>query len=125
MLANEDVFINGDGETSRDFCYIENVVQANILAAISSNIQKNEVYNIAVGSRTTLTELYYLLKNTLNENGITVSKEPIYRDFRKGDMRHSHADIKKATSELGYSPTHDLVKGINESMPWYINSLGQ
>ena len=123
MIADEDVFINGDGETSRDFCYIENVVQANILAALSSELKKNEVYNIAVGSRTTLTELYYLLKNTLNENGIAVSKEPIYRDFRKGDMRHSHADIKKAITDLGYKPTHDLVQGINESMSWYIDSL--
>ncbi len=96
MIAGDDVFINGDGETSRDFCFIENTVQANILAATTQNDEvKNQVYNVAVGDRTTLNDLFNAIKAALNENGVTYTKEPVYRDFRAGDVRHSQASIAK------------------------------
>ena len=124
MIAGDDVFINGDGETSRDFCFIENTVQANILAATTQNDEaKNQVYNVAVGGRTTLNDLFNSIKAALNENGVNYSKEPIYREFRAGDVRHSQADISKAQKYLGYSPEHNIFSGINEAMPWYIGFL--
>ncbi|EAM8864602.1 Vi polysaccharide biosynthesis UDP-N-acetylglucosaminuronic acid C-4 epimerase TviC, partial [Salmonella enterica] len=83
IIAGDDVFINGDGETSRDFCFIENTVQANILAATTQNDEaKNQIYNVAVGDRTTLNDLFNAIKAALNENGMTYTKEPVYRDFR-------------------------------------------
>lgn len=119
MIKSEDVFINGDGETSRDFCYIDNVVQMNILAATAAPEAKNEVYNVAVGDRTTLNELYFAIKDALNANGINVNKNPTYRDFRAGDVRHSQADVSKAVTKLGYQYTHKILEGISEAMPWY------
>lgn len=98
MIKGEDVFINGDGETSRDFCYIDNVVQMNILAATAASEAKNEVYNVAVGDRTTLNDLYFAIKDSLNANGINVNQNPNYRDFRAGDVRHSQADVSKAVT---------------------------
>ncbi|EMU07014.1 Vi polysaccharide biosynthesis protein vipB/tviC, partial [Acinetobacter baumannii ABNIH10] len=92
MIQGDDVFINGDGETSRDFCYIENTVQANILAAVANDEAKNQVYNVAVGDRTTLNDLFKAIKSALKENGISYDKEPVYREFRAGDVRHSQAD---------------------------------
>lgn len=123
MISGEEVFINGDGETSRDFCFIENVVQINILSAKASNEAKNMVYNVAVGDRTALNTLHSSLKAELKDNEIDVLKEPTYREFRSGDVRHSQADISKAKKFLGYSPTHSINQGIKEAMPWYINSL--
>lgn len=123
MINNEDVFINGDGETSRDFCYIENVVQMNVLAAAGPEEALGEVYNCAVGDRTTLNTLFNALKNELSNHGVTYSSEPAYREFRAGDVRHSQADISKAKSKLGYEPKYDISAGIAESMPWYCGFL--
>lgn len=124
MIAGDDVFINGDGETSRDFCFIENTVQANILAATTQNDDaKNQVYNVAVGDRTTLNDLFNAIKAALNENGITYTKDSIYRDFREGDVRHSQASIEKIQSLLGYKPTERISQGIILAMKWYVNSL--
>lgn len=119
MIKNEDVFINGDGKTSRDFCYIDNVVQMNILAATAADEAKNEVYNVAVGDRTTLNDLYFSIKAALLRNDIVVKQEPSYRDFRVGDVRHSQADVSKAVNKLGYQYTHAILEGISEAMPWY------
>ena len=124
MIAGDDVFINGDGETSRDFCFIENTVQANILAATTQNDEaKNQVYNVAVGDRTTLNDLFNAIKAALNENGVTYTKEPVYREFRAGDVRHSQASIEKIKSLLGYQPTHKIDEGIKLSIEWYKRNI--
>lgn len=124
MLSGEQVFINGDGETSRDFCFIENTVQMNILAATADNNAKNEVYNVAVGDRTTLKDLYQAIKVSLETLEVKVIPEqPQYRDFRAGDVRHSQADISKAKNLLGYEPEFVISKGINKAMPWYLTFL--
>ena len=124
MVRGEDVFINGDGETSRDFCFIENAVQANVLAATADEAAKNEVYNVAVGDRTTLNTLFDSLKDALAGNNVVYSKTPVYRDFREGDVRHSQADISKAASKLGYTPEFRIGEGIARAMPWYLNNEG-
>ena len=123
MIKGEEVFINGDGETSRDFNFIENAVQANILAATATEEAKNEVYNVAVGGRTTLNTLFTALKENLAVNGVTYSQDAVYRDFRAGDVRHSQADISKIQNALGYAPQFDIVQGIEKAMPWYVQSL--
>jgi UDP-N-acetylglucosamine 4-epimerase len=120
MISGESVYINGDGETSRDFCYIANAVQANILAATAGQDAKNQVYNVAVGDRTTLNDLFYALQDTLVASGVAIKQKPIYRDFRPGDVRHSQADISKAARLLGYAPTHVIRAGIIEAMQWYL-----
>ncbi|MEM7420614.1 MAG: NAD-dependent epimerase/dehydratase family protein [Pseudomonadota bacterium] len=125
MIEGEDVFVNGDGETSRDFCFIENTVQMNILAACASDQAKDQVYNVAVGDRTTLNDLYKSIASSLKSNGIEVSNEPVYRDFRAGDVRHSQADISKAKQKLGYDPKFNIGAGIDEAMPWYIAFVGK
>lgn len=120
MIKNEDLFINGDGETSRDFCFIENTVQANILAATTESQEaRNQVYNVAVGGRTTLNQLFNYIRDSLADNGIQYTKDAIYRDFRAGDVRHSQADINKAKSLLGYDPQFTIEQGIHKAMPWY------
>lgn len=123
MFSNEDVLINGDGETSRDFCFIENAVQANILAATSNDEAKNNVYNVAVGDRTTLNILFDSLKNSLGTNDIKYDKLPVFREFRAGDVRHSQADISKASSLLGYDPEYRIQSGIDKAMNWYVSNL--
>ncbi|SEJ26811.1 UDP-N-acetylglucosamine 4-epimerase [Pseudomonas linyingensis] len=124
MINGEDVFINGDGESSRDFCFIENTVQANLLAATTTDESaRNQVYNIAVGERTTLNQLFAALRDSLRNSGITYSSTPIYRDFRPGDVRHSLADIDKARKLLAYAPQFDIRAGIERAMPWYVNFL--
>lgn len=124
MIAGEDVFINGDGKTSRDFCFIENTVQANILAATTQNDEaKNQVYNVAVGDRTTLNELFNAIKAALNENGVEYSKQPVYREFRAGDVRHSQASIEKIEKILSYQPKYHISHGINLAMKWYVNNI--
>ena len=124
MIAGDDVFINGDGETSRDFCFIENTVQANILAATTQNDEaKNQVYNVAVGDRTTLNDLFNAIKAALNENDVTYTKEPIYRDFRAGDVRHSQANIKKIQKMLGFDAKYNIQEGIDLAMNWYSSKL--
>ena len=120
MIAGDEVFINGDGETSRDFCFIENTVQANILAATANDEAKNQVYNVAVGDRTTLNDLFNALQTALNENGVTYNKKPVYREFRAGDVRHSQASIAKIEQFLDYEPEFNINQGINIAMPWYI-----
>lgn len=120
MIKNTDVIINGDGETSRDFCFIENVIQANILAAVANDLVKNEVYNISFGGRTTLNELYKLLNKSLISNNINSLSKLKYLDFRPGDVRHSQANISKARDLLGYNPEYDIKSGIDKAMPWYI-----
>ncbi len=124
MISSEDVFINGDGETSRDFCFIENTVQMNILAATALDATKDQVYNVAVGDRTSLNSLFSIIKSALNENGLAVELQPKYRDFRVGDVRHSQADISKAVDILGYSPEFKIDDGMYKAMPWYIQGLG-
>lgn len=124
MIENDDVYINGDGETSRDFCYIDNTVQANILAATTTNDDaKNQVYNVAVGDRTTLNELFSSIKSALASSKVVYDKQPVYRDFREGDVRHSQADISKAKNLLSYAPQFDISKGIDRAMPWYVKSI--
>lgn len=124
MIRNEDVVINGDGETSRDFCFIENVVQANILSATAKEKGINQVYNVAFNARTSLNQLFVYLANALGENGISYKKSPVYGDFRAGDVRHSQADISKAQRLLGYAPAYDIVQGLSKAMPWYVRFLG-
>jgi UDP-N-acetylglucosamine 4-epimerase len=126
LIKGEPVYINGDGKTSRDFCFIANVVQANLLAATTQNPEAvNQVYNVAVGDRTTLNELYAQLHRNLlpcypHLQGI----EPVYRDFRSGDVRHSLADISKVATRLCYVPTQRIGQGIELAMPWYIGEAG-
>lgn len=125
MIAGDDVFINGDGETSRDFCFIENTVQANILAATTQNDEaKNQVYNVAVGDRTTLNDLFNAIKNALKEQDINYNNEPVYRDFRVGDVRHSQADVTKIKTFLGYEPQYRIMQGVGLAMTWYVGHLG-
>jgi len=123
MIQNKTVFINGDGKTSRDFCYVENVIQANILAAVASKNALNNVYNIALGDQTTLFELFLMLQEALLLNDVSYELDPVFQDFRPGDVRHSQADISKAMKMLGYSPSFKLSDGIKNAMPWYINTL--
>ena len=122
MIKGEPVYINGDGETSRDFCYIANVVQANLLAASTQNTEAvNQVYNIAVGARTTLNELYAQLKqNLISPFPHLKDAQAVYRDFRAGDVLHSLASIYKARERLGYEPTQNMGQGLEFAMHWYI-----
>ena len=122
MIQGEPIYINGDGETSRDFCFIANVVQANLLAATTQNTEAvNQVYNVAVGDRTTLNELYAQLHSNLLPRYLHLQDaQPVYRDFRAADVRHSLADISKATTRLGFAPTQRIAQGLALAMPWYI-----
>jgi len=125
ILKGEEVFINGDGETSRDFCYIENTVQMNLLAATADNSEAtDQVYNVALNDRTSLNKLYQMIEDLLVQkvDGLT-KRTPTYRDFRAGDVRHSLADITKAKELLGYEPSHRIGVGLEEAMDWYVNSL--
>jgi UDP-N-acetylglucosamine/UDP-N-acetyl-alpha-D-glucosaminouronate 4-epimerase len=119
MIRGDEVVINGDGHTSRDFCYIANAVQANLKAALAPIEVQGEVYNVAVGDRTSLNELFDIIRDDLQELQIQYGKEPQYRDFRPGDVQHSQADVSKASVNLNYSPTHSVRAGIKASMPWY------
>jgi UDP-N-acetylglucosamine/UDP-N-acetylgalactosamine 4-epimerase len=121
MIKNESVYINGDGETSRDFCYIDNAVQANLLASTAQEDAANQVYNVAVGDRTSLNQLYHHLRDQLSRKlPLLPGVDPIYRDFRSGDVRHSLADIGKAADMLGYEPTHRIYQGLEQALDWYI-----
>lgn len=121
MIANHDIFINGDGKTSRDFCYVANAVQANLLAAtVEDEAAANQVYNVAVGDRTELVELYEAIRQLLApEYPHLNDSKPCFRDFRAGDVRHSLADIGKASELLGYQPSHRITNGLAEAMAWY------
>jgi UDP-N-acetylglucosamine 4-epimerase len=125
MIHNDPVFINGDGETSRDFCYVANAVQANLLAAATTDLAAvNQVYNVAVGQRTSLNELFEHLRAGLATRYTHLAAaKPIYREFRAGDVRHSLADINKANRLLGYAPTHVVGDGLKEAMEWYLGHL--
>lgn len=122
ILRSEPVFINGDGKTSRDFCYIANAVQANLLAAVSDDPESiNKIYNVAVGNRTELIELYRLIRDLVSvQTPAARDLQPIFRDFRDGDVRHSLADIEKARRLLGYEPTHKVSAGLEIAMDWYL-----
>jgi UDP-N-acetylglucosamine 4-epimerase len=122
MIAGEAVQINGDGETSRDFCFVANAVQANLLAALAPEEAQGEVFNVAVGERTSLNRLFALLREGLRNHGHDYDQEPVYRPFRDGDVRHSLADVSKAASMLGYAPTHDLADGLAAALPWYLRN---
>lgn len=125
MIRNEPVHINGDGETSRDFCYVANAVQANLLAAtVNDPSSINEVYNVAVGQRTSLNQLFEHLRAVLAPRFAHIADlKPVHRDFRTGDVRHSLADITKAGRLLGYEPTHGIGDGLSEAMEWYVHHL--
>ena len=125
MLKGETIYINGTGETSRDFCYVKNVIQANILAATSENEEAvNQVYNVAVNARTDLLQLFDLLRNGLAATRPELEDlKPVHRDFRAGDVLHSQADVSKAGDLLGYEPTQTIKQGLAESLEWYVGSL--
>ncbi len=125
ILGGDEVFINGDGKTSRDFCYIANTVQMNILAATTENPDAvDQVYNVALNDRTDLTALFNMIQSRLRDiKPELVKMEPTYRDFRAGDVRHSQADIAKATTLLGYEPSHRIGEGLDEAMAWYVEAL--
>jgi len=126
LLRRQPVFINGDGETSRDFCYVANVVQANLLAATTANAEAlNQAYNVALGQRTTLNELFRSLQSSLRKKDATLPEQkPVYRDFRSGDVRHSLADISKAERLLGFAPSHTIQAGLDLAMDWYRKNVG-
>jgi len=124
LIRNAPLRINGDGETSRDFCYIDNVVQANLLAALASTEAVNQVYNVALNERTSLNQLYGMMRELLRERFPHVeTHQPQYVDFRRGDVRHSQADIGKAAALLGYAPTHRIGEGLRQAMDWYVQDL--
>jgi UDP-N-acetylglucosamine 4-epimerase len=125
FIGGEPVYINGDGQTSRDFCYVENAIQANLLAATTEDPQAlNQLYNVAVAERTTLNELFELERALLMEHFPRVRDyRPQYTEFREGDVRHSQADISKAQNLLGYAPTHRIGEGLKEAMAWYVENL--
>ena len=124
MIQGQEVFINGDGETSRDFCFVANAVQANLRAAyapLAADVP--QVYNVAVGDRTTLVELHRLIGEMLvSKQAVSVVPEPAFAPFRAGDVRHSLANVDKARQNLGYAPTHDVRAGMAEAADWYIQS---
>jgi len=124
MIQGQTVTINGDGETSRDFCYVDNAVQANILGAMASDEARNQVYNVAFSGRTTLNQLFGFLKESLGRQGVRYDKDVVHADFRAGDVRHSQADIGKAGRLLGYAPQFDILRGLDAAMPWYVRFLG-
>jgi UDP-N-acetylglucosamine/UDP-N-acetylgalactosamine 4-epimerase len=125
MIKGEKVNINGNGETSRDFCFVENVIQMNLLSATTTEMAAvNQVYNTAVNARTSLNELFYMLHARLLPHYPHLQGcKPVFRDFRKGDVLHSQADISKASNLLGYAPTHNIDAGLDKSLAWYIANL--
>ncbi len=125
LIGNKPLFINGDGETSRDFCYIDNVVQANVLAALADHPQAaRQVYNVALNERTSLNQLHQMMCAILGEKFPHVQvHRPQYKDFRAGDVRHSQADISKAERLLGFEPTHRIGEGLQQAMDWYVRNL--
>jgi len=125
LIKGELLRINGDGETSRDFCFVENVIQVNILAALSSDPEAiNQVYNVALNERTSLNQLYEMIRSLLVKEFPYLKKhKPEYVAFREGDVRHSQADISKAARLLGYTPTHQIDKGLKQALDWYIANV--
>ena len=123
MIRGDPVHINGDGETSRDFCFVDNAVQINLLAATAGNAHKDEVYNVACDARTTLNELFDMIGRELCQFNVLYKKKPNYGASRPGDVRHSQADIGKAAKKLGYAPTHSVSEGMATAIPWYLKNL--
>ena len=125
MMKNVPVRINGDGETSRDFCYVENVVQMNLLCATTANPKAvNQVYNVALNERTSLNELFAMLRERLLPHYPHLQRyKPVYQDFRAGDVRHSQADISKARRLVGFAPTHRIEQGLDVALDWYRRNL--
>ncbi|WP_027193075.1 NAD-dependent epimerase/dehydratase family protein [Megalodesulfovibrio gigas] len=125
LLQHADIFINGDGMTSRDFCHVDNAVQANLRSALTENPDAlNQVYNVACGKQASLNELYALIQcNVADHTPDATARTPTYRDFRAGDVRHSLADIGKARTLLGYEPYYTLEEGLRITAPWYISRL--
>ncbi len=125
LIRSNELFINGDGDTSRDFCYIDNCVQANLLACLSENKDTaNQVYNVAFGQRTTLNELFEMIRERVTRRHPgAADAQPVYRDFRPGDVRHSLADISKAQTLLGYSPEYSVEQGLDLAAQWYMDNL--
>ena len=125
MLSGEQIFINGKGDTSRDFCYIDNAVEMNILAALADEPEANgQVYNVALNDQTTLNELYSYIRQSIEKRIDSIDiKEPEYRDYRAGDVKHSRANIEKANTLLGYDPQYRIAEGLELAMTWYINDL--
>ncbi|MDB5759223.1 MAG: wbpP, partial [Burkholderia sp.] len=122
MIAGDDVVINGDGGNSRDFCYIENVIQANLLAALAPATSRNQVYNIGVGDISTLNQLFLMLKESLAKNNVLYDLPPVHAHGRPGDVLHSQADIGKAKQYLGYAPAYRIQQGLDRTAPWYIGN---
>jgi UDP-N-acetylglucosamine 4-epimerase len=125
MIRKEDVVINGDGQTSRDFCFVANAVQANIRAALAPDEVQGEVFNVAVGARTSLVELFGLIRDGLRDHQVHYDREPAMSEFRAGDVRHSQADVSKAERMIGYAPTHSVERGLTAALPWYIDFFGR
>ncbi|MES1981058.1 MAG: SDR family oxidoreductase [Pseudomonadota bacterium] len=125
LINNQSLRINGDGETSRDFCFIDNVIQVNLLAAtVTAKEAVNQVYNVALSDRTTLNQLYEMMRSTLLQKFPHLAHHrPQYGNFRAGDVRHSQADITKATQLLGFTPSHRIDAGLKQAMDWYILNL--
>jgi UDP-N-acetylglucosamine 4-epimerase len=121
LINGDEVVINGDGESSRDFCYVDNAVQANLLAAFSDPASRDQVYNVAVGERTTLNQLHAYLRDSLAHLGMELADTaPVHGPMRAGDIRHSLASVKKAEELLGYSEPITLSQGLAIAMPWYV-----
>lgn len=122
MIKSDEVVINGDGETSRDFCYVDNAVQANLRAALAENDGTSKVLNVAVGQRTSLNQLFGLIRDELSKYQVHYESNPTYSEFRKGDVRHSLASIEKAKGTIGYAPTHTVEQGLSQAMPYYLET---
>ena len=125
MIRDEPVTVYGDGQTSRDFCFVANAVQANIRAALAGDEAQGEVYNVAVGERTSLMELFALIRESLGAHQVHYALDPVMGDFRAGDVRHSLADIAKARRLLAYEPTHTVREGMRAALPWYLEFFGR
>ncbi|TIX50701.1 SDR family oxidoreductase [Alteraurantiacibacter aquimixticola] len=121
MIEGKEIMINGDGVTSRDFCYVDNAVQANLRAAMAELEGRNEVFNVAVGQQTSLNDLFAMIRGELEGYQVHYDRDPVHGDFRKGDVRHSLAAIDKARDMIGYAPTHTIAEGLTKAMPWYVN----
>lgn len=124
MVKDEPVTLNGDGSTTRDFCYVANAVQANIRAALAVDGVQGEVFNVAVGERTSLQELYRIIQAALGQHQVHYRRDPQIAPFRPGDVRDSQASIDKAQRMLGYKPTHTISTGLNDALPWYLRFFG-
>jgi UDP-N-acetylglucosamine 4-epimerase len=122
IASNSEVVINGDGTTSRDFCFVENAVQANILSVMTPEVKSGEIYNVAFGTKTSLNNLFDILKEIAHANGVIYDRYPHYHDFRPGDVRHSLANIDKIKEDLGYEPLYSLNTGLIKCFPWYLNN---